>query len=282
MLALADAVAIAAASLLQSNVFADEPADFDSRVREYAKHLKERDIEAAQESVEKFDDLLKSSLNLKDSNGAVRARAQLRAAKLKLASAKSRRVEDYFTKSRLIVREQVEHERVEELNRQNRAEEQRLKDQREEQRQERINASRERNGRLRDQELAEMRKVGPMFIDSAVVATNEIGLPEVNFAATNTSGVAVEGFELEIKCLNSFDEPVVSMVGKDTVTASVGRRVAPGGQSHGSIQLSLHRTTSKAVVRVTRVKLANGDVWSQTAEEAAKIPGAVFTALTPR
>lgn len=278
MLALAAAVAIAAASLLQSNVFADEPADFDSRVREYAKHLKERDIEAAQESVEKFDDLLKSSLNLKDSNGAVRARAQLRAAKLKLASAKSRRVEDYFTKSRLIVREQVEHERVEELNRQNRAEEQRLKDQRQEQ----INASRERNGRLRDQELAEMRKVGPMFIDSAVVATNEIGLPEVNFAATNTSGVAVEGFELEIKCLNLFDEPVVSMVGKDTVTASVGRRVAPGGQSHGSIQLSLHRTTSKAVVRVTRVKLANGDVWSQTAEEAAKIPGAVFTALTPR
>jgi hypothetical protein len=280
--AIVASVAIASASLVPSHVHADGPTDHDLRVLAQAKSLKERDVEKAQKSVEHFEELVKSSVRLKDVDGAARARVQLRSAKIKLNAAKGRRVESYYDISRLMVREIVEHERVQELNRVEQEERKAKEKLAKQSREDGIRASQEQNERRRQEDLAEKRKVGPIFIDSAVVATNAIGLPEVNFAATNTSDVAIEGFELEIKCLNSFDEPVVSMAGKNTVVASVAGRVAAGKQSLGSIQLSLHRATAKALVRVTRVKLANGDVWSQTAEEAATVQGAVFTALTPR
>jgi hypothetical protein len=215
------------------------------------------DIVAADRVVDESEMKLREALARKDMNSARMLRTQIRRAKDAAAKVKKRDLDYYMDEARRVAIERSAKDA-------------------DERRREREMA------KARQDSLAQKQKAGPVFIENAVVSTNIIGLPELNFTVTNVADCAVEGFELEIKCRNSFDEPVLSMAGKDTVVASAGNRIPSGGESNASVQLSLHRITSKALVRITRVKLANGEVWIQAAEEAAKTPGAVFTATTPR
>jgi hypothetical protein len=225
-----------------------------------AREAMARDITAAQKHVNRCEESLKKSMQAKDREATKRARADLKRSKESLAKVKSRKLEDYMDAARKSAEERLR------------------KAETESRRQEAAAIAEKR----RAERMAELRKIGPVVVQSAVVVTNAIGLPELNFGVMNPGDVPVEAFDMHVECYNSFDEPVVGISGTNTTTIAVSDRLHPGGEKFGSVQLSLHRTTSKAKVRVSRVKLINGEVWSQTRDEADAVPGAVFSAGPPR
>lgn len=251
-------------------LFLQVQADIESEIIAEAKAYKSKDIAAAQQRVERCDELLKSCLKTKDSAGALKARGELRAAKESLSKIKSRRIEGYIENARLKVQQ-----REEAAARQREAAA--IRDEREER--QRLDA--ERNAKLRAKAMEERRKSGPVFIENAVVALNVINIPELNFSVTNATNDTVEAFDIEAECFNAFDEPVNDMLGSNVFSATCQDAMRPNANKVMSVQMSLHRGTGKAFVRVTRVKLGSGEVWTMSRDKAKETPGAIFEAKRP-
>jgi hypothetical protein len=249
---------LVAAILIASTIQA--MADEDQMARE----AKAADIASAKDAVDTCEQALKWAIKNKDQENAKKLRAELNAAKAKLAATKRKKHEDYVASAAWSEQKRQEDESSE-----------------------RELAAERREKRLREAEATqrareEKAKAGPVFIESAVIGRSIIGLPELNFVVSNAAGVTVEAFDIEVECFNSFDEPVKNLVGSNVFTGAVSTPILPNGQGIYSVQLSLHGGTSNAMVRVTRAKLSNGEVWKQSRDEAKEKPGAIYQAKPPR
>lgn len=239
--------AVILALLLAAQAHADEA------FRDAAKEVKAREIAAARARFDECNERMKAAIKAKDPDGAKQARAEMMAASKELARARSKPLSDYA--------EQAEQEAAEAA---------------------RARAEKRKENERKSIELEEvrtrLRKIGPIFIQDAAVVTNVIGLPELNFVVRNSGSQAVEAFDVEAVCLNSFDEPVKGFLTGSVFLGACSTAVPPGEERHLSVQLSLHQGTTQALVRITRVKLASGEVWVQSKQEAEEIPGAIFEA----
>lgn len=118
----------------------------------------------------------------------------------------------------------------------------------------------------------ELANAGPVSIRGMGINTNIIGLPELVLEVQNNTDTTIEALEIAADCLNKFDEPVIGLDGKSRFSAHYKYAIAPRGKKQITAQMSLLRTTAKADVWISRVKLGNGDVWTQTKDEAKKTP----------
>ena len=117
--------------------------------------------------------------------------------------------------------------------------------------------------------IAELEETGPVVVIEAGIGLNIIGNPEINVACRNNAMQNVEAFEVTVECFTKFDEPVQSISGSSIFVGIMQKTTEPHKFCNASWQLAVHRTTAKANVWVNRVRLANGDEWVQTREEAA-------------
>ncbi|MFN9293979.1 MAG: hypothetical protein ACK6EB_38350, partial [Planctomyces sp.] len=104
------------------------------------------------------------------------------------------------------------------------------------------------------------------------INTNVIGLPELTLDVQNNTNTTVEAIEFEADCFNKFDEPVIGLASGNRFSSHWKYAIPPGGRKQMSAQMSLFRTTAKADVWISRVKLGSGEVWTQTKDEAKKTP----------
>lgn len=121
----------------------------------------------------------------------------------------------------------------------------------------------------REKELA---AAGPVSILGMGINTNVIGLPEITIEVRNNTEATVEAIEFDADCFNKFDEPVKKPGGTNRYNGHWKYAIAPGAKERMSGQMSLHGTTAKADVWISRVRLSNGEVWTQTKEQATKKP----------
>jgi membrane-associated protease RseP (regulator of RpoE activity) len=117
---------------------------------------------------------------------------------------------------------------------------------------------------------AREKSMPPVVMTASGIHYNVIAVPELTIEFQNTRSEAVEAFEVEIECFDKFDE-AVTFPGKGNVFKGISQStVEPKGKSRASWQLSLHRNTTKAKVWVSRVKIGDGTIWTQTRDEAEK------------
>lgn len=238
--------------------------DVDDAVVAAAKAAKANDVEAAKAAAEKCNDRLKAAVKSRDMAAAKRIRAEASAASVAATRAKNRPLDEYIA----VAAAAAERAKAAAAVRARRLEDElRLA---------------ERQAATRKKVAEEKRRVGPVFIESAVVVKNVIGLPEINLGVTNNSEDVIEAFDFEVECFTAFDEPVKSIYGSNVCTGACTSPIPPGEEKLMTVQLSLHGSTAKALVRVTRAKAGSGKVWEQTREEAKAINGAIFTAKPPR
>lgn len=121
----------------------------------------------------------------------------------------------------------------------------------------------------REKEIA---AAGPVSILGMGIHTNIIGLPEITIEVQNNTDDTVEVIEFDADCLNKFDEPVEKLSGGNRFSAHWKYEIAPKAKQRISAQMSLQRTTAKADVWISRVRLGSGQVWTQTKEQAARTP----------
>ncbi len=115
----------------------------------------------------------------------------------------------------------------------------------------------------------------PIEVSHGVIKKNLIDTPVIHFGIENKSTEKILGIEFKVRCLNSFNE----QDGKD-VTEVFQTPIDPGRVTMAEIPLHLNRETTKAIFVVTRIKLASGQTWTQTAEDAKKY-NRVHAAATP-
>lgn len=108
------------------------------------------------------------------------------------------------------------------------------------------------------------RSIPPVRVLATGIHPNAIGIPEISVEVQNTKPLSVEAFEIDVECFDKFDEPV-SWPGKGNVFRGISQTTLPPKETkRTSWQLSLHRNTTRAKLWVSRVKLSDGTVWSQT------------------
>ena len=121
----------------------------------------------------------------------------------------------------------------------------------------------------REKELAE---AGPVAILGMGINTNAIGLPEITLEVQNNTDETVEAVEFEADCFNKFDEPVEKIGGGHRFGAHWKYEIPANAKERISAQMSLQRSTAKADVWISRVRLKSGKVWTQNKEQAARTP----------
>jgi len=134
------------------------------------------------------------------------------------------------------------------------------------------NAAEELQKQRAQQEERLMAAAGPVSIRGMGINTNVIGLPEITLDVQNNTDTTVEAIEFEADCFNKFDEPVIGLASGNRFSSHWKYAIPPGGRKQISAQMSLFRSTSRADVWLSRVKLGNGEVWTQTKDEAKKTP----------
>jgi hypothetical protein len=111
--------------------------------------------------------------------------------------------------------------------------------------------------------------IPPIVITGSGIHYNVIGLPELTIAVHNPRQIAVEAFEVDVECFDKFDEPVNSP-GKDNRFKGISQsKLLPNATTRAKWQLSLNQNTTRATLWVSRVKLSDGTIWTQTRQEAA-------------
>jgi hypothetical protein len=221
-----------------------------------AKEARQRAIQAAEKEIDRIETGIKNASKAKDAEQLKTLRQDLKAAKESLAEAKSKKHADYVAEAE----EKIKKWRAATANY---AEQARQEEERKQQEAKQI-------AEAKAKFLVIKKQTGPVFIDIAEVQRNAIGLPELKVWVSNTTDSEIEAFEVEAECFNSFDEPVKDLTGSNVFKGVCTTALNPREQSSFSWQLSLQGGTTRAVVWVKRVKLVDGEVWSQTRAEAEK------------
>ena len=113
---------------------------------------------------------------------------------------------------------------------------------------------------------------GPVSILRMGIVTNVIGLPELVVQVQNNTDHTIEAVEIEADCFNKFDEPVNAIGGDNRYKCHYKYEIEPRGTAVIKSQMSLQRLTAKADVWISRVRIGDGEVWTQTKEKAKGTP----------
>jgi hypothetical protein len=133
-----------------------------------------------------------------------------------------------------------------------------------------LGAASELEKSIEDRKLAEAKKC-PLEITSGNIVDNIIGVPDLAIELTNVSSYDVVAYVVEAECFNSFDDPV-RRPGSNNIFRGIGQSTIERRTSDAAKwQLSLQDTTTRAVVRVVRVKLANGDEWNEDPDNKVSV-----------
>ena len=117
---------------------------------------------------------------------------------------------------------------------------------------------------------AREKSMPPLVMTASGIHYNVIGIPELTIEFQNTRSAPVDAFEVEIECFDKFDE-AVTFPGKGNIFKGISQAtVEPKEKSRASWQLSLHRNTTKAKIWISRAKIGDGTIWTQTRDEAEK------------
>jgi hypothetical protein len=227
----------------------------EDRTKDLAKMAHEIDVKAAREDVVACERAVQHAISIRNREAMKKARADVKEAKQQLLEVEKRELSFYADRARRVAERTIldkpSDEDVEEMNRPGLTQGER--------------------------HLERMRNVGPLLIVSAELEDNQIGVPEVTIGVGNLSDRTIEAFEVEIECWNAFDEPVKS--GGDNIVRGTYQKPIPRGDAAvATWMLSLHDTTTRVSVRITRVKPIEGSVWQLTREEAERSPGAIVSA----
>jgi len=115
----------------------------------------------------------------------------------------------------------------------------------------------------------------PLEITATGINPNVINMPKLTIEVRNTKDIAVEAFEVDVECFDKFGDPV-NWPGKGNLFSGISQNQIGAKQTtRASWDLHLHQNTTKAKVWITRVKLGNGSVWSQSRVEASRAGGLV-------
>jgi hypothetical protein len=229
-------------------------AQVDIDIDAMAKEYRSRAVKAATVVLERIDSSLKEAIKARESDKVKVLRGELTKAKADLAAAKSKPHADYVAEAEAFLRQRKE------------ATEAYAAQQKDREAEERMQAAVEAD-RL-ERRRAIQKEAGPVCITGCSIRNNSIGWPELRVSIVNTTNEEVEAFEFEAECFNSFAEPVKDLNGSHVFRGSSQSSLKPNSESNMQWQLSLHRNTAKAVIWVKRVKMRNGDVWSQSREQA--------------
>jgi len=112
-----------------------------------------------------------------------------------------------------------------------------------------------------DRKKAEARR-SPLRIVAGGLAPNVIGIPELSLSIKNTRDADSVAFSIEAECYNSFDEKVVGLGGSHVFGGISQTRLKTGKDERSEWALNLHRNTTRAVVRIVRVKFSDGSEWN--------------------
>jgi hypothetical protein len=102
----------------------------------------------------------------------------------------------------------------------------------------------------------------PLMIVEAAMLKNRIGTPQIAVRVFNRTNKPVTAYKLNMQLLDRFDE-AATLAGNASDKAIAQDTIGP--LSRGEMQLitlHLRRNASKAVLRVDRVKLADGTEWT--------------------
>lgn len=249
------AVALAA---LNSQVSAGDAAVAD-RAEKLARMAQRIDVEAAGGEVVEWQNVLRYALANRDQDLAKKAREGLKNAKRDFAKAKERRPSHYMDLAKRVADPNIDiHPSKDPENR--------------------VSVAGLSAGELY---LERIRHAGPLLISGATISRNSIGAPEVTIAVGNTTDRTIEAFDVEIECWNAFDEPV-NALGDNIYHGTSQKPIAASEVVTSTWMLSVHPTTARVSVRVTRVKPSHGNVWEQGREEAERSPGAIVQATMRR
>lgn len=113
-----------------------------------------------------------------------------------------------------------------------------------------------------------LRESGPVSITGMGIVKNVINLPELVLDVRNNTSASVEAVDISAECFNKFDEPVNAIASGNVFKGTAQDKVGPSSEARMRWQLSLQGNTAYAFVYVTRVKLSDGTVWTQTKEQA--------------
>lgn len=122
------------------------------------------------------------------------------------------------------------------------------------------------------QRLREIAEAGPVSITRMGIVTNVIGLPELVVEVQNNTNDVIDAFEFEADCFNKFGEPVNEPGGGNRFRGQYSHSLKPRSKEVVRAQMSLRGTTANADIWICRAKLASGEVWTQTKDEASKVP----------
>ena len=121
------------------------------------------------------------------------------------------------------------------------------------------------------QQQAEAKKC-PLEIVGHRLRDNSIGLPELSLRLNNIRDSAAVAYVIEADCYNNFGDKVRSLGQGSHTYRGIGQTTIAGNDSEvATWQLSLYDTTTKAVVRIVRVKLRNGVEWNDEDGAAASV-----------
>jgi hypothetical protein len=234
-------------------VAADNPVD--ARAERLAKMAHVIDVREAMGHLADCEAVLRTAPARRDPAFSKVAREEVQAAKRALADVRERGPKAYIERARRVAERQPGH----------RPDQDEFSDVQ----RERLSAG--------EWALERLRHSGPVTLFGAALDRDRIGLPQVTVSVANWTDDAVEAFDLEVECWNSFDEPV-GLADDGVMRAAFVRPLAPGQVDTGTLRLFLRDTTARVSVRVTRAKPAGGEVWEQTREEAERSPGAIVDA----
>jgi len=113
----------------------------------------------------------------------------------------------------------------------------------------------------------------PLECVAGKLRENIIDIPEAVLKFRNRTHQPILAFTVEIECFNNFDEPVRDFAQHKNVFRGISQTtIQPAQEETSTWTLHLHENTTKATVRIVRVKLADGTEWTPSGKtESFKI-----------
>jgi hypothetical protein len=106
----------------------------------------------------------------------------------------------------------------------------------------------------------------PLEIELATLETDILNMPVLGLQVKNNRQQIIEAYEVTVKCFTKFGDPVKGLQGTNVYDGIAQSEVAADSTKVSRWQLTFHQTTGLARVRIERVKLADGTVWTPAKE----------------
>lgn len=139
--------------------------------------------------------------------------------------------------------------------------------------QEKVETAEKEAKQVRDAKMAKLaEKQSPLEITHGGLGKNVIGTPEINVRLKNNRKSDAVAYEIEAQCFNNFGEKVGQFGRGSNVFGGIGQTTIKAGEDQVCTwSLTLRDTTTKVIVKVTRVKLKDGTEWKVDSSNASPV-----------